>query len=152
MSAFAIRGYGIRCEDFKEHLVPEKVFAVLREEKGEDSASVSKEISEFEAAYRAIGRFNIGEIVEHFCYTYGHLGELFSLADTTGCLEIDDNPEHGRSYLYCAAMMPWEASNSPFQTESDVEQAIITAMQRLTDLTESEILDYIDDVYDGASC
>ena len=147
MSIFAIRGYGICCEDFREKIVPEKVFALLKEKEPNKSPEL---LAQWEEEYKLdADSFDLCEIVDRFCTDYCNLADLFSKADPTGQLSVDDNPNAGRSYLFCQAVMPWEAAASPFQTGSDVEEAIIAAVQKLTDLSAEEVLEYIDDIWDG---
>lgn len=152
MSVFAIRGYGIRCEDIKDNIVPEKVFSLLKESVGKDSEEKMRCLSALEDEYKNTNNFDINEIVDYFCTNYCHLAELFAVADETGNLSTDNNSDAGNSYLFCPAVLPWEASEQHFKTEEDVNDAIIAAVQKLTDLSAEEILHHIDDVYDGGYC
>lgn len=106
----------------------------------------------FEDDYKHNQVFDIREIIDYFCTDYCCLAELFAKADETGYLSTDNNSEDSNSYLFCPAVLPWEASDSCFKTAADVDSAIISAVQEFTNLSEDEVRGHIGEVHDGGYC
>lgn len=69
---------------------------------------------------------------------YCCLGEVFALLDNSDTLTFDGN------YLFYPQSFPWERTDNEPQTIEDVHNNIIKAVQKLVDLEEEQIDEFID--------
>lgn len=75
---------------------------------------------------------------------YQNLADLLTYCDDTDTLTYGDNGD-GDYFLYYPPSMPWHLSDNDPKSIDEVHQRIIAAVKRLTDLSDDEIDEMIDD-------
>ncbi len=135
-----VYGYGIPVDGLGDRVVPEKFIKFCRE-KGiwfdEDDRIIEED------------GFDSTIIVDCLSGSYTSVEEVFADLDDTGLLDYD-NGEMWGGYLLYYPTYPWNKGVRVAESKEQVENAIIKAVQKLTDLTDDEIKDkikYIEDYY-----
>lgn len=75
---------------------------------------------------------------------FDNLADLLTHCEDTDTLTYGDDGEGG-SYFYYPPSMPWHMRKNESKTIDEVHERIISAVQKVTNLTDTEILDMIDD-------
>lgn len=75
---------------------------------------------------------------------YDNLGDLLTFCDDTDTLTYGDDGE-GTPYFYYPPSMPWQQGVRDPLTLDDCKRNIVKAVQRISDMTEEEIMNIIDE-------
>lgn len=136
VSYWMIEGVGIDVEKVKPHFNNEKLAQLLAEQLPDDEIVI--EIMEK-------GSFSDLDIND-FMYgePFDNLADLLSHCDASNSLTYGDDGESG-AYLYYPPSLPWERTENDPDTLEEVHRRIIKAVQRVTDLSDDEIEQMIDD-------
>lgn len=136
VSYWMIEGVGIDVEKVKPHFNNEKLAQLLAEQLPDDEIVI--EIMEK-------GSFSDLDIND-FMYgePFDNLADLLSHCDDSNSLTYGDDGESG-AYLYYPPSLPWERTENDPDTLEEVHRRIIKAVQRVTDLSDDEIEQMIDD-------
>lgn len=136
VSYWMIEGVGIDVEKVKPHFNNEKLAQLLAEQLPDDEIVI--EIMEK-------GSFSDLDIND-FMYgePFDNLADLLSHCDDSNSLTYGDDGESG-AYLYYPPSLPWERTENDPDTLEEVHRRIIKAVQRVTDLSDEEIDQMIDD-------
>lgn len=131
-----IEGVGINTDKIAPHLDRDKLINFLAQQFPEDD-----DIAELYSNPRSFS-FDI----EDFLYgePFENLADLLTHCDDTDTLTYGDDGEGGY-YFYYPPSMPWHMRENEPQTIEEVHKRIISAVQKVTNLTDTEILDIIDD-------
>lgn len=142
----AVYGYGIAVDGLGDRIVSDK-FVKFAKEKG---LWLDEYDDRIDSDY--IDSTLILDCLETY---YMSLEEMFADVDETGLLDYDSGMENGGYLLYYPSY-PWSNNcwtlAKPPETREQVDDAIVKAIQKLTDLTEDEIesrIGYISDAYYG---
>ena len=134
MCAYGIIGYGIDVDRVAREIDKEKLIAFLKEqgiyEEGRDTA--------FDYAFD----------------DFDNMAHLFRSAGSGNWVEdLTCDCNDSSSYLYYPAILPWQIRDFERNLKKeDIEDAIISCVSKLTNLTPEQILGYIgyvDDIYWG---
>lgn len=136
VSYWMIEGVGIDVEKVKPRFNNKKLAQLLAEQMPDDEIVI--EIMEK-------GSFNDLDIND-FMYgePFDNLADLLSRCDDSNSLTYGDDGESG-AYLYYPPSLPWERTENDPETLEEVHRRIIKAVQRVTDLSDEEIEQMIDD-------
>lgn len=135
-----IEGIGLKASDIEPHIDKEKAVYFLCKhfpvETELGDMIISGNYSDFD--------------MEEYCYNrlgFDNLASVLCYCDDTGSFTFRDDGE-GNSYFYYPPSMPWyRAFNEP-QSERDVIDRIVKAVQKIADMTYEEIEKLIDnDLY-----
>ena len=133
MQYYCIIGYGINVTEIRDRIVPEKWEAFAKEHNiNLENGFIDPDDDDF-----------------LFETPYYNLAEIFVNCDDTHLL-VEDAGDDG-SYLFYTPKYPWW-QNFEMVSETRVQNAIIDAVQKLTDMSAKEIrerIDYIEDVIYG---
>lgn len=132
MSYWICEGVGIRANQLRPFLNPQKCIQLLKEQ------LPGEEISE--------DGFDIDD------YLYGepfeNLADVFTFCDDTDSLTYGDNG-NGESYFYYPPSYPWERTENEPSSIAEVHERVIKAVLRLCDMTREQVETLIDDdIYD----
>lgn len=139
VSYWMIEGIGLNADDVAPHINKEKAVRFFLEQLPEES-----DLADMIAA-NDYSSFDIEE------YYYGNgfenLADILCHCDDTDSLTFGDDGDGG-AYFYYPPSMPWHHTSNEPQTEQEVIDRIIKAVQKITDMTEDEIKKIIDnDLY-----
>lgn len=139
VSYWMIEGIGLNADDVAPHINKEKAVRFFLEQLPEES-----DLADMIAANN-YSSFDIEE------YYYGNgfenLADVLCHCDDTDSLTFGDDGDGG-TYFYYPPSMPWHHTSNEPQTEQEVIDRIIKAVQKITDMTEEEIKKIIDnDLY-----
>ncbi len=139
VSYWMIEGIGLNVDDVAPHINKEKAVRFFLEQFPEES-----DLADMIAA-NDYSSFDIEE------YYYGNgfenLADVLCHCDDTDSLTFGDDGDGG-VYFYYPPSMPWHHTSNEPQTEQEVIDRIIKAVQKITDMTEEEIKKIIDnDLY-----
>ena len=130
VSYWMIEGIGINANDVAPHINKEKAVRFFLKQLPEES-----DLADMIAANN-YSSFDIEE------YYYGNgfenLADVLCHCDDTDSLTFGDDGDGG-AYFYYPPSMPWHHTSNEPQTEQEVIDRIIKAVQKITDMTEEEI-------------
>lgn len=130
MSYWMIEGVGLNADDVAPHINKEKAVRFFLEQLPEES-----DLADMIAA-NDYSSFDIEE------YYYGNgfenLADVLCHCDETDSLTFGDDGDGG-AYFYYPPSMPWHHTINEPQSEQEVIDRIIKAVQKITDMTEEEI-------------
>lgn len=130
MSYWMIEGVGLNADDVAPHINKEKAVRFFLEQLPEES-----DLADMIAA-NDYSSFDIEE------YYYGNgfesLADVLCHCDETDSLTFGDDGDGG-AYFYYPPSMPWHHTRNEPQSEQEVIDRIIKAVQKITDMTEEEI-------------
>lgn len=130
MSYWMIEGVGLNADDVAPHINKEKTVRFFLEQLPEES-----DLADMIAA-NDYSSFDIEE------YYYGNgfesLADVLCHCDETDSLTFGDDGAGG-AYFYYPPSMPWHHTSNEPQSEQEVIDRIIKAVQKITDMTEEEI-------------
>lgn len=136
VSYWMIEGVGIDVEKVKPHFNNKKLAQLLAEQLPDDEIVIEiMEKGSFDNL--DINDFMYGE-------PFDNLADLFLHCDDSNSLTYGDDGESG-AYLYYPPSLPWERTENDPETLEKVHRRIIKAVQRVTDLSDEEIEQMIDD-------
>lgn len=139
-SYWMIEGVGINTNEIRPHLNQDKLLDLLAEQLPEDS-----DVIKLVQSREDIGKCPDFDIDD---YLYGqpfeNLADLLTFCDDTDTITYGDDGEGGY-YFYYPPSMPWELREDDPKTIEETHQRIVTAVQKVTDLSAAEIEEMIDD-------
>lgn len=130
MSYWVIEGVGLNPHDIEPHINKEKVARFFYKQFPDDEELrgmiAANDYSSFD--------------MEEYCYGNGfdNLADVLCHCDDTDSLTFCDDGE-GTAYFYYPPSMPWHHTANEPQTEQEVIDRIVKAVQKITDMTEVEI-------------
>ena len=148
MSSFwVIEGIGMEVSNLYQHLDAKKVAKVLHKQLPDD-----EELSEIvkKGNYSQINlnpkiydndKVNLIDYVHDF---FNGMGDLLTFCDDSDVLTYSSDDEGGE-YLYYPPSMPWQMLDNEPRSLTEVHILIINAVQKLTNLSITEIEELIDD-------
>lgn len=140
MTYWMIEGIGLKVSDIKPHIDKEKAARFFYEQFPDNTELgdmvISGNCSDFD--------------MEEYCYNrlgFDNLASVLCYCDDTDSLTFCDDGD-GSLYFYYPPSMPWERTSNEPQSERDVIDRIVKAVQKITDMTYEEIEKLIDnDLY-----
>lgn len=153
MCYWMIEGVGVAVDKVYPHLDNEKVTRMLHKQFPDDEG-----IAEIMNSGR-YGDMNMNPCVYSDCGVNlidffhgkgfdGGLGDLLCHCDDTDSLTFCDDGE-GCEYFYYPPSMPWHRTDTEPDSIEEVHRRIIKAVQKLTNLSDAEIVAMInDDLYE----
>lgn len=140
LSYWMIEGVGIDTAEIRSHLNQNKLLGLLVEQLPKDEDVLG--LAQVREDTGKCPEFDIDD------YLYGqpfdNLADLLTHCDGTDTITYGDDGEGGY-YFYYPPSMPWELREEDPKTVEEVHRRIITAVQKVTDLSEAEIEEMIDD-------
>lgn len=139
MTYWMIEGIGLKVSDIKPHIDKEKAARFFYEQ-FPDNTELKDMVSS--------GDYS-GFDAEEFCYSlwFDNLAHVLCRCDDTDSLTFCDDGD-GSLYFYYPPSMPWERTSNEPQSERDVIDRIVKAVQKIADMTYEEIEKLIDtDLY-----
>lgn len=135
VSYWMIEGVGLNAADIESHINKEKAARFFSEQFPEEADLKDMVLT---------GDFSSFDMEEYY---YGNgfenLADVLCHCDDTDSLTFGDDGE-GTAYFYYPPSMPWHHTPDEPQTEQEVIDRIIKAVQKITDMTEEEIKKIID--------
>lgn len=141
---YTIEGIGVNIDHIRYRLNKKKLIEFLIEQLPIGTVDDLKEIYSEGEPYEG---FDIDD------YLYGNpydgIEEILASCDDNEWLTYNDNGE-GSHYVYFPKSYPWERARYRFpRSVEEVKFCIVGAIQKVTDMTENEILAVInEDIYD----
>lgn len=136
ISYWIIDGVGIDVSKLEQFLNKEKLVKLLSEQIPDDETLIEIIIS------KEYDKLDVDD------YLYGQpfndLADLFTYCDETDTITYGNDGDGG-AYFYYPPSMPWHRTDSEPDTLDEVHKRIIKAVQVITDLTDEEIEQMIDD-------
>lgn len=136
VSYWVIEGVGINVNTIRPYLNKEKLVQFLTEQLPDDELVI-----EFKKK-GACCDLNIDDFL--YGDPFDNLADLLSHCDDSNSFTYGDDGESG-AYLYYPPSFPWERTENEPETLEEVHRRIIKAVQRVTDLSDEEIEQMIDD-------
>lgn len=140
VSYWMIEGIGIDTDKIRPHLNQDKLLDLLAEQLPKEDDVL--ELIQLREDTGKCPEFNIDD------YLYGQLfdnfADLLTHCDDTDTITYGDDGDGG-CYFYYPPSMPWELREDDPKTIEEVHRRIIIAVQKVTDLSETEIDELIDD-------
>ena len=140
VSYWMIEGIGIDTDKIRPHLNQFKLLDLLAEQLPKEDDVL--ELIQLREDTGKCPEFNIDD------YLYGQLfdnfADLLTHCDDTDTITYGDDGDGG-CYFYYPPSMPWELREDDPKTIEEVHRRIIIAVQKVTDLSETEIDELIDD-------
>ncbi len=130
MSYWMIEGVGLNVDDIEPHINKEKAARFFYEQFPDDA-----ELKDMIAA----NNYSSFDMEEYYDGNgFENLAEVLCFCDDTDSITFGDDGE-GNAYFYYPPSMPWHHTATEPQTEQEVINRIIKAVQKITDMTEEEI-------------
>lgn len=136
VSYWVIEGVGINVNTIRPYLNKEKLVQFLTEQLPDDELVI-----EFKKKGTCCD-LNIDDFL--YGDPFDNLADLLSHCDDSNSLTYGDDGESG-AYLYYSPSLPWERTENEPETLEEAHRRIIKAVQRVTDLSDEEIEQMIDD-------
>lgn len=139
MSYWIIEGIGLNAQDIKPYINTEKAVRFFYEQFPDDPTL---------AGMIAANDYSTFD-VESFYYGNGfeNLADVLCHCDDTGSTIFGDDGD-GNVYFYYPPSMPWCRSDTDPRSEQEVIGRMISAVQKITDMSEEKIKEVIDtDLY-----
>lgn len=140
VSYWMIAGVGIDTDKVEPHLHRDKLLDLLAEQLPDDEDVV--ELVQSREDTGKCPEFDIDEYL--YDQPFENLADLLTHCDDTDTITYGDDG-YGGYYFYYPPSMPWELREEDPKTIEEVHRRIITAVQKVTDLTAEEIEAMIDD-------
>lgn len=140
MVYWMIEGVGLDADNVRPYLDKEKLAKFLLEQLADEPEDV-----EFLNRMLSSGDFrelNIDDYLHGM--PFDNFADVLTYCDDTDSITYGDDGE-GICYFYYPPSMPWEMRDTEPKTIQEVHDRIITAVQKLTNLTSEEIDLMIDD-------
>lgn len=139
MNYWMIEGIGLCTRDIKERIDTEKVVRFFVQQFPDDDDLLDM------IAANNYSSFDMND------YLYGNgfenLADVLCHCDDTDSITFMDDGD-GNCYFYYPPSMPWHHTSNEPQSEQEVIERIVRAVQKITDMTEEEIKKVIDnDLY-----
>lgn len=140
VSYWMIEGVGIDTDKIRPHLNQDKLLDLLAEQLPKEDDVL--ELIQLREDTGKCPELNIDD------YLYGqpfdNFADLLTHCDDTDTITYGDDGDGG-CYFYYPPSMPWELREDDPKTIEEVHRRIIIAVQKVTDLSETEIDELIDD-------
>lgn len=136
VSYWVIEGVGINVNTIRPYLNKEKLVQFLTEQLPDDELVI-----EFEKKGTCCD-LNIDDFLHGD--PFDNLADLLTFCDDSNSLNYGDDGE-SNEYLYYPPSLPWHRTGNEAETIEEVHRRIIKAVQRVTDLSDEEIEQMIDD-------
>lgn len=139
MNYWMIEGIGLNADDIEPHINKEKVARFFYQQFPDN-----EELKDMIAA----GGYSSFDVEEYyFGNGFDNLADVLCHCDDTDSLTYCGDGD-GNTYFYYPPSMPWHRTANEPQTEQEVVERIIKAVQKITDMTEEEIKEVINnDLY-----
>lgn len=140
ISYWMIEGVGIDVDKIMPYLNHDKLLDLLAEQLPKDN----------DVLVLVKSRENTGKCPEFNIddYLYGqpfdNFADLLTHCDDTDTITYGDNGD-GSCYFYYPPSMPWELREDDPKTIEEVHRRIITAVKKVSDISEAELENMIDD-------
>jgi len=140
VSYWMIEGIGIDTDKIRPYLNQDKLLDLLAEQLPKEDDVL--ELIQLREDTGKCPEFNVDD------YLYGqpfdNFADLLTHCDDTDTITYGDDGDGG-CYFYYPPSMPWELRENDPKTIEEVHRRIIIAVQKVTDLSEAEIDELIDD-------
>lgn len=140
VSYWMIEGVGIDTDKIRPHLNQDRLLDLLAEQLPKEDDVL--ELIQLREDTGKCPELNIDD------YLYGqpfdNFADLLTHCDDTDTITYGDDGDGG-CYFYYPPSMPWELREDDPKTIEEVHRRIIIAVQKVTDLSETEIDELIDD-------
>ena len=136
VSCWLIEGVGIDTAKIYPHIDKEKLACVLIEQLPDD-----EDLDEM-AEQGSFAELDVHDFL--YGNPFDSLADLLTHCDDTNCMTYGDDGESG-DYFYYPPSMPWQLADNDPKTIEEVHVRIITAVQKITNLTSERIEELIDD-------
>lgn len=135
MSYWIIEGIGLNVADIEPHINKEKTVRFFSEQLPDEMDL--KNIA-------TTGDHTSFDMEEYYCGRgFENLADVLCHCDDTDSLTFGNDGEDG-VYFYYPPSMPWHHTPNEPQTEQEVVDRIIKAVQKITDMTKEEVEKVID--------
>lgn len=142
MDYWIVDGIGIDVDKIRPHLNKRKVINLILKHYP-DNAYALKWRNHRDLTWFDIDDFLYGE-------PFDNLADVLTYCDDTDTLTYGD--ANGTAYFYYPTSMPWHLGDNEPKTQAEVRKRIIAAVMAITDLTESEIEELLDDNIYAMGC
>ncbi len=139
ISFWLISGIGIDAEEIREEINTAKLVWFLTEQCPDDTElKTMLELGDFSA-------FDLDDYLYGCCFD--NLADILCHCDETDTLTYGSDCD-GRNFFYYPPSMPWDRVSNEPQSKQEVIDRIIAAVQKITDLSDEQIMKIIDtDLY-----